>query len=288
MEIKPGDTCVVSRDILIDSRLVFSENEHVVVEKIDPNPERPEYKYVTCSRTLNTRFQLSDADIQALGVSQPETTGQERQRHLGLWIIPGLVVLAVMGITVALALLYGGSKTGPIVCIDPGHGGNDTGARENGVLEKDVNLDIALRTRPLLEEMGYQVIMTRDKDTTVSLAERCATANGSGASVLVSIHNNAPPPDAEGTVTYCYRGSLEGRSLAMPVQQEVVKRIKRVDRGVKEANFFVLRNANMPAALLEAVFLSNAEEARLIVLSGFQQRISEGVAAGVDDYLKGR
>lgn len=128
--------------------------------------------------------------------------------------------------------------------------------------------------------------MTRESDTTVSLARRCAIANGAGASMFVSIHNNARPPDVQGTTTYYYRGSELGRQLATLIQEEVVVRIRRPDRDTKGSNLYVLRNAQMPAALLECVFLTSAEEARLIREPGFRQKIAEGVAAGIDDYEK--
>ncbi len=127
--------------------------------------------------------------------------------------------------------------------------------------------------------------MTRDTDTNVSLAKRCAIANGARAALFVSIHNNARPPDVAGTTTYCYRYSPKGKRLATYIQWEVVSHIKRPARGVREAGLYVLKNARMPAALLECVFLTNTGEAKLITDPAFRQKIAEGVAAGIDDYL---
>jgi N-acetylmuramoyl-L-alanine amidase len=204
-----------------------------------------------------------------------------------MWAAAAVSVLAVVGIVFGLAL-HKSDGTGVLVCIDPGHGGSDTGARDNGVQEKDVNLDIAQRARALVEAKGYRVIMTRDTDTNVSLAKRCSIANGAHASIFVSIHNNARPPDVQGTTTYCYHNSQEGRRLATYVQWEVVSRIKQPDRGVKGAGLYVLKNVYMPAALLECVFLTSTKEAKLILDPGFRQKIAEGVAASINDYLKSR
>jgi N-acetylmuramoyl-L-alanine amidase len=206
-----------------------------------------------------------------------------------VWAAVGIAVLAAAAIVVGLSLrggAGGGNGAGALVCLDPGHGGSDTGAKDNGVLEKDVNLDIALRARALLEAKSYRVIMTRDSDTNVSLAKRCAIANSAGAAVFVSIHNNARPPDVAGTTTYCYRYSPKGRRLATFIQWQVVSHIKRPDRGVRGAGLYVLKHANMPAALLECVFLTDAREARLIADPAFRQKIAEGVTAGTVDYLK--
>jgi N-acetylmuramoyl-L-alanine amidase len=197
-------------------------------------------------------------------------------------------------LVIVAALLCGGTvarargANGPglaLVCLDPGHGGTDTGANYNGVAEKDVNLDIALRAKPLIEAMGYRVLMTRTGDQTVSLQQRCDIANNAGATIFMAIHNNAYMTDDQGTETYCYYDSQDGRRLATFVHQEVVKRIKRPDRGVKEAGFYVLKHTDMTSALVEGVFLTNPEEARMIQDPKFRQRIAEGVAAGINDYL---
>ncbi len=175
---------------------------------------------------------------------------------------------------------------GIIVCLDPGHGGSDPGAVGNGIKEKDVNLDIALRARKLLTGMGYQVIMTREKDVHVSLEERCRIANSCGAEAFLSIHNNASAYGGEGTETYCYYNSEEGRILAKSVHSQVVSRIGLKNRGVKEAGFYVLANTDMPAALLECAFISNPKEAEFLKKPSFRQKIAEGIAAGMADYLR--
>ena len=173
----------------------------------------------------------------------------------------------------------------PLVCIDPGHGGYDSGATGNGLLEKDLNLDIARRVKPLLQGMGYSVLMTRETDTYVSLEDRCRIANSAHATIFVAIHNNAYESSSKGTETYCFYSSSEGRRLATCVHTEVVKRIQTVDRGVKEAGFYVLKNTDMTAALLEGAFITNPSDAKRLATASFRQKIAEGVAAGVGDYL---
>jgi hypothetical protein len=172
-----------------------------------------------------------------------------------------------------------------VVCLDPGHGGEDSGANYNNLMEKVPNLEIARRTRAILESVGYTVVMTRETDKTVSLARRCEIANGSRAEVFVSIHNNAYLTTSEGTETFCYYDSVEGRYLARCIHGEVVKRTGLPDRGVKEAGFYVLRNTDMPAALLEGAFVTNSREAKLLKSPAFLQRIAEGVAAGIQTYM---
>ncbi len=208
--------------------------------------------------------------------------------------IDGKMIKAVAAAAIVLAMACPVSRAGQqaptgrglaLMCIDPGHGGDDSGAAYNDVKEKDVNLNIALRAKPLIEAMGYQVLMTRSTDKTVSLQERCDIANNAGALIFVSIHNNAYLTTSEGTETYCYYDSEEGRRLATFVHQEVVKRIKLEDRGVKEAGFYVLKNTDMTSALVEGAFLTNPAEAKLLKDPKFRQKIAEGIAAGINDYL---
>jgi len=287
-EINAGDACVATRDILIDGRVAFSRGERAVVERIDPNAQRPQYRYVVMSSKLGTWYQLSEADIRL--PEQP--VGRFGRNKAALWLAVGLAAIAVVVIVIVAVLAGGGgnsmSTAGALICIDAGHGGSDTGAVENGVTEKDVNLDIALRARQLLEGKGYRVVMTREADVTVTLARRCAIAQEADATVLLSIHNNSRPPDAAGTTTYYYRGSPEGGRLAAFVQSEVAGRIRRPDRGLRESRLYMVRNVDMPSALLEGVFLSNAEDAVLIRDAGFRQQIADGVATAIDSYMKNR
>jgi N-acetylmuramoyl-L-alanine amidase len=290
-EIIQGDVCVAVRDIVVEGGLAFSRGEQVVVERIEPDSRRPEFKYVVMSGRLGTRYALSDADIVKPEPAVARAPGSSSSRK-ALALVAGLAAFAVVAVITGLFVFGGGhsgvgrSPTGAVVCLDPGHGGTDTGALENGVAEKDVNLDIALRARGVLESMGYRVVMTRETDVPVSLATRCGIANNAGAAVLVSVHNNAKPPDVQGTTTYYCRGSSEGARLAQTVQSAVASRIERPDRGIRGSRLYMVRNALMPAALLEGVFLTDAREARLIQDAGFRQRVANGVAAGVDDYLK--
>ena len=201
-------------------------------------------------------------------------------RKLFIAIFIGAVMLLAIPVPAT-----GQGGFGLLVCIDPGHGGSDPGAQANGLNEKDLNLDIALKARPLIEAAGYRVMMTRESDVYVSLEDRCAMANRAHAAIFVSIHNNAYQADDQGTETYCYYNSEDGRRLATEIHHEVVKRINRPDRGVKEAGFYVLKNSDMTSSLLEGAFITNTEDAKLLADEGFRQKIAEGVSAGVNHYL---
>lgn len=194
-----------------------------------------------------------------------------------------------------------------VVVLDPGHGGQDTGARgRHGLEEKRVVLDIARRVRAHLVNGGVRVHLTRDGDRFVELGERIRIAESRRADLFVSIHlNSASNPDASGIETYSlasvgYESTAGGLShLAQPgnryeaangiaayrIHRALLGSVGGQDRGVRRSRFFVLRNAPCPAVLVECGFISNpAEESRLFTES-YRERVAAGIAAGIVDYL---
>jgi len=172
------------------------------------------------------------------------------------------------------------------VFIDPGHGGSDPGCVHNGLNEKDVNLTVSLKLKSKLEQNGYRVVMSRTTDIYRSLDERVNMANVSGANIFLSIHGNAwYEPDANGTETYWSPSGAAGSSqFATVIQKNLVKSINRRDRGVKTADFKVIKYTKMTSALVEYVFLSNPEEAQLLKSDTFLNKIVEGLFNGVKEY----
>ena len=188
---------------------------------------------------------------------------------------------------------YAGSN---VVVLDAGHGGTDSGAHREGIQEKNVVLPITLRAGAILQSRGFQVIYTRTDDSTVELDARSQIANQHSAALFVSVHANANvKSEPNGTETYFYapldkpdlfQQRMERERLATLLQQEVVGRLHRADRGVKEANFSVLRKTSMPSALVETAFISNAEERGLLNQDYFQQQAAEGIAEGIIKYMQ--
>ena len=183
-----------------------------------------------------------------------------------------------------------------LVVLDPGHGGSDSGARGTELWEKDVNLDIALKVGNILTKNGVKVEYTRKTDITVGLEERAMLANDLNAGVFVSIHNNANlQTDKQGTETYFYAPLStpelymqrdERQLLAKNIQKQLVSKLRRIDRGVKESNFSVLRNTTMPSALAEVMFISCPDEQDLLKQDKYKTLAAEAIAQGILDYLK--
>jgi len=181
-----------------------------------------------------------------------------------------------------------------VIVIDPGHGGPDPGAVNNelGLREKDIALKIAKQTAEYLKGLGYDVILTRDSDRHVSLRERCDIANYHNADIFVSIHlNGADNPNAHGFEVYHYPDSTEGKRLA----EAIAKQMQQLSnlyggydwRGVKTAEFYVLKHTKMPAVLVEAGFITSDMDARWLIEDHNYTYPALFIAQGIDDYLKG-
>jgi len=165
------------------------------------------------------------------------------------------------------------------VFIDAGHGGRDPGATRFDLKEKEPNLDIAIRLKNKLEANDFLVVMTRTSDVYYSLDDRVNMANSSGADIFIAIHNNAVFSEyAHGTETYWNPNGVDGSSqFASLVQSNILQQTGRANRGVKTANFRVIKYTTMPAALVEIAFISNPTENSLLKTADFRERSANGL-----------
>ena len=170
-------------------------------------------------------------------------------------------------IATVLACLPGIAAAQEKIVIDPGHGQQDPGGTGNGLQEKNIVLDVSLRFRDLLNADSadtagggtWTVALTRTDDTFVSLSGRAAFANNQGADRFISIHSNAfGDPSANGTETFSFTNGSTGANLRNMIQDEMIKAWGLTNRGNKTANFAVLRETAMPAALHELAFITNS------------------------------
>ena len=181
--------------------------------------------------------------------------------------------------------------TGYLVFIDPGDGGRSPGAPgySRSIWEREVNLDTSLRLAQILRQQGAQVQMSRSADITVELDERVVMANASGADIFVSVHANANyNSEISGIMTFHRRQSLPAsQRLAESIQTTMVNELRLVDRGVRQANFVVIRDTVMPSVLVEQAFLSNPVEEKLLADGNFRQQVAEAIAQGINKYFEG-
>ena len=152
------------------------------------------------------------------------------------------------------------SRTFNTVVVDAGHGGKDSGAsRRYGPPEKDVTLDVARRLNRKLRESQFRTVMTRNSDVFVPLDQRVAIGNRQSNSIFVSIHfNDSSRRGVRGFETYY--SSPYASNLAQQIQRKLLTLPRASNRGVRPANFRVLRNAVYPSVLVECGFLSNRGE----------------------------
>ncbi len=193
------------------------------------------------------------------------------------------VRIVVSCIAACLALVQGahaGAFSFTTVVIDAGHGGKDGGAVWNGLIERNLTLDVAKRLDVLLRARGLRTVMIRKTDRTVDLRDRAVIANRSRSSVFVSIHFNACRDRSVSGIETHYR-SARGRELARFVQRSLDAKVTGINRGVGYGNYMVLRETKMPAVLVECGFISNKKEAKLCGSAAHRQKLAEAIAAGL-------
>ncbi|MBQ9487943.1 MAG: N-acetylmuramoyl-L-alanine amidase [Selenomonadaceae bacterium] len=189
---------------------------------------------------------------------------------------------------------------GKVIAIDPGHGGNDAGAiGPSGVMEKTVTLNVALELEKMLKAEGATVIMTRHTDKTVSpngakasaieeLQARCDVANRAKADIFISIHADSfTNPSARGTTGYYY-SQTEGQAsikLADCIRKALCEQIRTPSRGTKPCNFYVVRNTDMAATLIELAFISNPDEENILSSPEGILKCAQGIFDGIEDYF---
>lgn len=176
------------------------------------------------------------------------------------------------------------------IVLDPGHGGSDPGTVHFDLKEKDIVLNVGLLLEKKLKESGANVIMTRIDDRYVSLEERVRIANANNPDTFVSIHVNSVDnvPSANGTETYWNRtySSEQSRKLANEIQKQLISKLQTKDRGIKEANFYVIRYTKAPSVLVELGFLSNEDEAKRLNDPAFQELAAEAIYEGLKQYFQ--
>jgi N-acetylmuramoyl-L-alanine amidase len=201
------------------------------------------------------------------------------------------------------------------ICLDPGHGGKDTGNRVHSFFwhnEKTYTLLLAFELRDQLKKLGFNVILTRSKDVYVDLPARPAIANKAGADLFISLHFNAAQSDKNsvaGPETYCItpvgaassnsqgEGSDHGATmanrfedksllLAYQIQKSLVQNLHVEDRDVRRARFAVLRDAAMPAILIEGGYMTNPAESKKIYDAAWRRQLAAAIVKGILAYQK--
>lgn len=213
-------------------------------------------------------------------------------------VVLGLLVVAVFCVESRETLKQ--TKGQWVVAIDPGHGGFDPGkVGVSGSLEKDINLAISFKVRKKLEKKGIQVVMTRTTDDAICKPEdsnkkmtdmrnRVNIINASNAAIAVSIHQNSfTDQSSKGAQVFYYTGSKQGEELAKIMQTQIREKIGDDNRRMEKANsdYYVLRKVSCPIVIVECGFLSNPGEEALLSEEDYQEKMAEGISAGILQFL---
>jgi len=196
------------------------------------------------------------------------------------------------------------------ICLDPGHGGKDPGNQEGRQQEKKFTLLLAKEIQTLLKQAGFKVVLTRTSDKYVELETRTTLARRGGADLFVSLHYNAAPSaEARGAEVYCltppgasstnargegatseaYPGNRKDEKnvlLAYQLQKALKTKLGVEDRGVKRARFAVLRNATMPAVLVEGGFMTEPADAKQIYDTLHRRQLARAIVDGIRAYQR--
>ena len=191
-------------------------------------------------------------------------------------LVPVLIfaVLFAAAVIIGVAVSKGSSGGKLVVCLDPGHGGEDFGTVDSSDerWEKVDNLEFALLVKEKLCEGGAEVIMTREEDKTVSLSERCKKANRKKADYFICLHRNGSDnTEAKGVEIWISENAGKKETL---LAENILKELKKAgisdDRGIKKGfrddsatDFYINANTNMPSCLVEMLFVTNEEDNKL-------------------------
>lgn len=232
-------------------------------------------------------------------------------RKRTLYIFLAIIILLLLSIR----FLYNRFKveevsylpiTNRIIGIDPGHGGVDPGAvSRNGVLEDEINLKIALKLKRFIEQSGGIAIMTREEDVGLytdksktlremkseDLINRSQLIEDAGCELFISIHMNSfTNSKYYGAQTFYMKGSEEGEKLAWLIQEEFRNVLDKDNRREPAArdDVYLLKESSMPVVLVEAGFLSNPLEEKLLQTEEHQEKIAWSIYVGLMKYLSGQ
>ncbi len=214
-------------------------------------------------------------------------------RLRSLIVVTCAVVALVSGVVYSARGLGRPAQSGPLagytIAVDAGHGGSDRGAcyMSTGLIEKEINLDVANRIEALLGSLGARVIQIRSDDTFVELDRRSEIANEAGADLLVSIHVNRIPghPECFGAQTFYFPGRETSQRLATLLQEELVAIDPDNYRRPLPGEYRILRLAKMPASIVEIGFMTNERDRALLATPEYRERAAAAVVKAIVRFL---
>ncbi|WP_242983048.1 cell wall-binding repeat-containing protein [Clostridium tertium] len=266
-----GETNIIFKD-----GIVLKENESISLNKLSDDDSIKWF-----SKDTEIAKVTDENQVEAVSTGTTFLIGEKD----GKYNIIQLYVSPLYQASRAISAYNNVRKAQYVVYLDPGHGGSDPGSSGNGIVEKDLNLKLALGVRDRLQNLGVKVIMSRDTDKFVALQDISGGANAANPDVFVSIHQNSYTTASPYGIETYYNKEMD-KPIANSLQNNLIKNTNAYNRGVKFGDLHVVRETYMPASLVECGFLSNPDEANLLKSESYQNKIMDAIANGTYEYLK--
>ena len=204
-----------------------------------------------------------------------------------------LIIVPIIVLVIIIIIMIAKVNNKIVVCIDAGHGGEDVGAVLEKRYEKDDNLKVAKLVKEYLRKKDIKVVMTRKKDNTVSLEERCNIANKKNAEIFVSIHRNSAET-GNGIEIWCNSQKREeDTELANSIMTKLQETEIQKDRGIKygtisggNSDYYVLKNTNMSSCLIELGFITDEKDNEL--LDNNIEEYAKAIANGIVEIIQSK
>ncbi len=232
---------------------------------------------------------------------------EEKQYKILSMIMGGLLIISMLVVGRETGKYVSGmnllvKENKPCVVIDAGHGGSDPGkVGINNALEKDINLQIALKVKDFLEANDINVVMTRETEDGLydadasnkkvqDMKRRIAIIEEATPELTVSIHQNSYPEEyVHGAQVFYYNTSTEGKQLAEMLQSQLIQRVDPENTRQIKANdsYYLLKKTKTPIVIVECGFLSNQAEAAKLCTEEYQEKLAWAIHIGILQYLNG-
>lgn len=222
-------------------------------------------------------------------LTQPQITTVKRKRMIN----PDNTITFRTYVVVSFADM--GKIPAKTIVLDAGHGGIALGATSNFLLEKDLNLDLALLCRDLFVNHGYDVYMTRTDDSNPSLLDRADAANILNADILLSIHNNSMPEDMPDAAKKLYRGTTAlynsaapkpAKELAMLLADEVAGSLHIHQYPLQDRPGLVLLNSSwVPAVIVETAMMPHPQDAKMLSQRVYRNEAAQAILQATEKYF---
>jgi N-acetylmuramoyl-L-alanine amidase len=252
---------------------------------------------------------LTSTGFETMKKNKPSVKILILSKKLAIMLLSAMILMLSLSAALVVRYAYTGKDglDGKTIVIDPGHGGVDGGTGFGEILEKDINLDVSLRLRDLLEKSGAKVIMTRVEDVELGKSERIDrsrymrdlnfrvdTINNSSADIFISIHTNSNinNPSTRGAIAFYYNSNPKNREIAY-IFQNVFNTLEFDFQGNKykshhipqKGNYYILRNSKIPGIIIETGFLTNRVDRLLLQRDDYKTYLSYVLYRGVVDYF---